>query len=325
MNYNLKLFIKVFLKCLFILLLFYGAIEVTKEYFSYPYVYTLFVKPSTRLDLPPITVCTERGVIFVKTKIFNYLNLSREYEEYKQNVSFKSKQYLNDCLDSKKSKDGYRYGTWACDEEMKNFNNYYMNTFYEKFELVLLSNFTFRQLYDNFTVKSSELIHCSAKLHSKDKTNNNSNNSSDSQVITDCSQSYAVLETIYGNKDFGICFTYFYTNHNNYYLIDDDFIKFDINYETQQNIFKNEHVDLKFKRMFDFSDSKTKIFEPSYFKKYFVFYIFTNNNINSHFLTSKDTALKTVRIGTHIKLRLSKTYVDLLSAPFMDYCTHQGL
>ena len=81
------------------------------------------------------------------------------------------------------------------------------------------------------------------KIAFRHKTNNNDNNSSDSQVMTDCSQSYAVLETIYGNKDFGICFTYFYTNDDNYYLIDDDFIQFDINYETQQKFLINGYFE----------------------------------------------------------------------------------
>src|ERR1700722_16359532 len=114
----------------------------------------------------------------------------------------------------------------------------------------MLSNLSFREMYDNFTIKSSQLIKCSAKLHFKHKTNNNDNNSSDSQVMTDCSQSYAVLETIYGNKDFGICFTYFYTNTDNQYLIDDDFVQFDINYETQQKFLINGYFETNLERVY---------------------------------------------------------------------------
>ena len=44
--------VKLLVKVLCLSVLFYGGIEVTKEYFSYPYVYRLNVKPSERLDLP---------------------------------------------------------------------------------------------------------------------------------------------------------------------------------------------------------------------------------------------------------------------------------
>src|ERR1700761_9180621 len=93
---NLKLSLKLCAKVLCLSVLFYGGIEVTKEYFSYPYVYRLSVKPSERLDLPPITICTERDVLFDKTRINQYfnltLNMNKEYVKDMSNNSF------NDCI-----------------------------------------------------------------------------------------------------------------------------------------------------------------------------------------------------------------------------------
>ena len=66
---NFIINVKICAKVLCLSVLFYGGIEVTKEYFSYPYVYRLSVKPSERQDLTPITVCTERYVYFDKMKI----------------------------------------------------------------------------------------------------------------------------------------------------------------------------------------------------------------------------------------------------------------
>ncbi|CAG2109015.1 unnamed protein product, partial [Medioppia subpectinata] len=58
--------------------------ELTTVYFSYPNVYSVNVKPSTGLQLPAITICTERDVFFDKTRINNELGLSNEYEKWKE-------------------------------------------------------------------------------------------------------------------------------------------------------------------------------------------------------------------------------------------------
>src|SRR5882672_1048243 len=76
-----KAYFKLLVKLICLSVLFYGGIEVTKDYFSYPYVYRLSVKPSERLDLPPITICTERDVLFEKTRIIDYFNISEKYLE----------------------------------------------------------------------------------------------------------------------------------------------------------------------------------------------------------------------------------------------------
>src|ERR1700733_6218473 len=84
--------VKLLAKVLCLSVLFYGGIEVTKEYFSYPYVYRLSVKPSERLDLPPITVCTEKHVFFDKSRINRYFNVS--LESNKQRVNKEINKFL---------------------------------------------------------------------------------------------------------------------------------------------------------------------------------------------------------------------------------------
>ena len=72
-----KLYVKLMIKLLCLSVLFCSVIEVTKDYFSYPYVYRLIVKPSQGLHLPPISICTERDVLFDKTRIIDYFNISQ--------------------------------------------------------------------------------------------------------------------------------------------------------------------------------------------------------------------------------------------------------
>jgi len=61
---HVKSYTKLLVKVLCLSVLFYGGIEVTKEYFSYPYVYRLSVKPSEGLHLPPI-ISVRKGMCFL--------------------------------------------------------------------------------------------------------------------------------------------------------------------------------------------------------------------------------------------------------------------
>ena len=66
--------IKISAKLLCLLMLFYSVIEVTKEYFSYPYEYRLSVKPSEGLHLPSISILLRKEMCFlIKQKLINTL------------------------------------------------------------------------------------------------------------------------------------------------------------------------------------------------------------------------------------------------------------
>src|SRR6202012_53693 len=82
-GFTFKSYVKLLVKVLCLSVLFYSGIEVTKEYFSYPYVYRLSVESNKGSDLPPISVCTERYVYFDKKKIATHFNLTNKYKAYK--------------------------------------------------------------------------------------------------------------------------------------------------------------------------------------------------------------------------------------------------
>src|ERR1700733_11206620 len=117
--------VKLLAKVLCLSVLFYGGIEVTKEYFSYPYVYRLSVKPSERLDLPPITVCTERHVFFDKTKIIQYFNISHEYESYKQITEQNETELIKRCHNDLKG----IYYSHVCNL-LSGYKSYLLSKFY---------------------------------------------------------------------------------------------------------------------------------------------------------------------------------------------------
>jgi len=318
-NLVFKSYVKLWIKLMCLSVLFYSVIEVTKEYFSYPYVYRLSVKPSERLDLPPITVCTERHVFLDKTKINQYFNLTQEYETYKQIAEQNETELIKRCYNDLKGE--YTYMLFLC-KLLNGYKNYLLNKYFINYKTILLTTYTFSELYDKFTIKSNELIKCTARLYSLDKSNSNNNNSSDSQVMTDCSQSYAVLETIYGNKDFGICFTYFYTNHYNYYLIDDDFIQFDINYETQQKFLLKGYLETNTSKILKYP-LKYRNELNLYSDDYFVLHFFVNQ-MNKPLMTSKETSIQTKRIGLNARLKITTTHLRLISTPYMNECKENG-
>ena len=263
-------------------------------------------------------------MFFDKTRIVRHFNIRREYESYKLSAKQQSIELYNKCVHYF---DSTYYDYIRCDE-FKNNYYYLINEYLKPYKQQLLSNLTFREMYDNFTIKSSELIKCSAKLHFRHKTNNNDNNSSDSQVMTDCSQSYAVLETIYGNKDFGICFTYFYTNTDNQYLIDDDFVQFDINYETQQNFLINGYFEANYSTLFKKSkytgDEWFPLKKP-YFDDYFALNFVVTSPMTTLLMAQKETTIRSTRIGLNARLKIMTTHFHRISSPYMSECNEQGM
>ncbi|CAG2170640.1 unnamed protein product [Oppiella nova] len=179
--------------------------EITTDFLHYPYVYKFDVKPSEGLDLPPITICTERDVFFDKTPFVRHFNISQKYESYK----LSAKQQSNDLL-------------W--------------NMFH--------------------------------------------------------------------------------------YLIDDDFVQFDINYETQQKFLINGYFETNPKKLgklleyqMDFAEIQEKLYSSDYFR----FYILTSPPHPSH-MVSPDEWIHTKRIGLNARLKITTTHFHLLSNPYMKRC-----
>ena len=205
------------------------------------------------------------------------------------------------------------------------YKNYLFNKYFIEYKTQMLSNMTFTELYDKFTVKANQLIKCTYFRH---KTNLNNNNSSDSHVMTDCSQSYAVLETIYGNKDFGICFTYFYTNHFKFHLKNNDFIQFDINYETQQKFLINGYFESNYSTVFkryEYTGDKVYPMKKPYFDDYFALNFVVTSPMTTLLMAQKETTIRSTRIGLNARLKITATHLHQISSPYMSECNEQGM
>ena len=95
---NVKSKYLLILKTFCFIILCYECLEVTTDFLHYPYVYKFDIKPSEGLDLPPITICTERDVFFDKTRIVRHFNIRREYESYKLSAKQQSIELYNKCV-----------------------------------------------------------------------------------------------------------------------------------------------------------------------------------------------------------------------------------
>ena len=93
-----------------------------------------------------------------------------------------------------------------------------INSFYENFEHNI-SNLSFRESY-SLLIEINELIQCSGVINGKSFTN--------------CSENFKIEENILSNNEFGICFEF----KSDIFLKRNDFIEFNIDYKSQQNILK---------------------------------------------------------------------------------------
>ena len=325
-NYKKSLLL-VFIKLLFLLILIYGGLEISIDYLSYPYIYKLEIKSSNGLSLPAITICTESNVLFDKSRINKYFNLSNQYIKYEEIAIQKANEIYKQCMDSYFIYDKIEIKNIICNE-IKNSKNYFLNKFYSKYLRQMLEMFSFDNLYENFTINANQLINCSAKYHLKHKSYKNCDKSHTNtdcyELSNNCSQSYRVLESIYGNE-FGLCFAYFHTN-DGIYLIDNDFIEFNINYETQLKFLINGFFELNFQKLnkIKINENLNQIKSKLYSDDYFILYVFIDK-MTKQWKPSKERALKISNVGFDGHLKITKTFVDLLSTPYMQFCGHQGI
>ena len=120
------------IKLLCLSVLFYSVIEVTKDYFSYPYIYRLIVKPSEGLHLPPISICTERDVLFDKTRIIDYFNISQDYESYKLDSIQRAIQLESECITIYQKM--YQEATYLVCKIFRYYANYLFNKYFIEYK-----------------------------------------------------------------------------------------------------------------------------------------------------------------------------------------------
>ena len=197
-----------------------------------------------------------------------------------------------------------------------------MSLFFKEYEKKIFESLSFDQM-KNLTISANELFKCSAKIHFRYEAFD-----SNSTEIPDCFQRFDVLESIYG-KDFGICYTFFAKNYS-IYLKDDDYIQFDIKYETQNKFMINGfyqtnsplNSNYDFWKSFDY-DGSFKMPLSLYFEDYFGLYLFVNKH-KTKLEMSSEKAFKSTRNSLNSELRFRKTSVELLSTPYMQECSNYG-
>ena len=97
---KLKIYLMSITKCLCFLTLFYSSIQITIEFLSYPYIYRLNVVSDQLVgfDLPKISVCTERTVLFDKRKINSLFDLNKELEKVIKDVKNNTIKDINSLI-----------------------------------------------------------------------------------------------------------------------------------------------------------------------------------------------------------------------------------
>ena len=288
-------------KALCFLLLIYTSVLVTLDYFSYPYIFELNVNNNINgSDLPPISFCTETNVLFDKNKFISFFNSSQEFRD------FRAKEVENYEMKRTREFKNLGYG----DDPNKWIVNYFWylylpqypypkETFDKKIEF--FGNLSFDRMKD-LMIRANDVIDCSAKLHSR----------YDSKEITieNCVQDFNVLESIYGNKDFGICYTFFHSN-DKFYLKDDDYIEFRFKYSKGPDFLRNS--------FFEFNSFRHK----RYIDDNVVIYAIVNQN-TKYFEAIKENAIKLSRQGLEGELKFTTTKVNYITTPYMNECQYYG-
>ena len=293
-------------KALCFLLLIYTSVLVTLDFFSYPYIFKLNVNNNINgSDLPPISFCTETNVLFDKNKFISFFNSSQEFRDFRvkevENYEMNRKQNLRNLL---------QYGKRVDPDPNKWEVNWFWYLYFPQYpypketfdkRIEFFGNLSFDRMKD-LMIRANDVIDCSAKLHSR----------YDSKEITieNCVQDFNVLESIYGNKDFGICFTFFHSNEK-FYLKDDDYIEFQFRYSNGPDFTRNS--------FFEFNSFNYKRFIDDNV----VIYAIVNQN-TKYFETIKENAIKLSRQGLEGELKFTTTKVNYITIPYMSECKHYG-
>ena len=284
------------LKALCFVSLIYSAVLLTFDYLSYPSIFKLNVINNINgFDLPPISFCTETHVLFDKNKIISFYNWRQEFQEFRVEAEKRAEEEYE--------KHYQRLAQFFERNFILRPINHYLKPFFDEKQKNILNDLSFDEM-KGLMIRANEVINCSAKLHFRYDSNQT--------LIKNCSQSIQVLESIYGNQDFGICFTFFDWN-DGYYLKDDDYIRFQLSYENGPDLFSNPY----------FESEARKRFAGIYFDDYSVLYLSVHQKIKD-FEPNKYNSIKISRQGLEGRLKMFKTSVGLLSAPYMEKCDNYG-
>lgn len=112
-------------------------------------------------------------------------------------------------------------------------------------------------------------------------------------IITNCSQSFQLIESIYGNKDFGICYELMPTERSIYLKVN-DFLQITLNTD-----------DL--------------LIVPNKYQDHSDLYLFFGED-NRNKLKTKYSSLLLNELHLNSEIKIRKTSIHLLSTPHMNQC-----
>src|SRR6201996_6674950 len=207
-------------------LLTYNAVLVSTDCCEYPYIYKLKVIHNINgFDLPDISLCTDSKVLFDRSKMYQVFDRDHDFWEFVKNNSGEVEM-----TEQNRKVLQINEGLWYVWKEP---NDYRLEPFFDSIQYNITKDLSFNQM-KNLMIRANQLFNCSAKVHFRGE-------SIDSKVIQNCSQSFDVLKSIYGNKDFGICFKLSF-NSKGVYLKDDDYIEFILSFGDKTEFIKSLYL-----------------------------------------------------------------------------------
>ena len=274
-------------------LLTYSALLVTFDYFKYPYIYNLKVIQNINgFNLPDISFCTDSTVLFDRSQMFQ--------------KNFNPGQNLQDFIKNKSSSD-YRYTYEAelyyIEQKPIDFD---LEPYFNEIQYNITKTLNFTEM-KKLMVRANQLFNCSAKVHFRYESID-----SNAEQIQNCFEKFEVLESIYGNKDFGICYKFSF-NSMGVYLKDDDYIEFVLSFGNKPNFIKSLYF-------------KIDKYITCFYDKSFDLFLIIHQKTNK-FKPNKFNSIRASRQGLDGELKMTKTSVKLLPTPHMQECTdqaHQG-
>jgi hypothetical protein len=247
------------IKAICFVMMILQIIDLTIDYFSYPFSIKIDINYYKHQTLPSITLCTPRNTFFSKTQIKdNYpdiyvkiVKLERDYEI----CSLKDivKQYLVNRTKSVKIKENFV----KCKKNFKKFKRD-LNSILEEIRFRNRINTSLEQLFKR-TLHLNEWIDC--KVYYKGGR------------VINCLQIDRLVELFDASNFYGKCFLYFNrdydrNNFENFSITKEDFIKFKLNLNYFNSILNNNVVELLPSLFMAIHSYKTYVAAPNFFGIY---------------------------------------------------------
>ena len=270
------------------------------DYLNFDYELKQIISDKDGIDLTAISVCTERNVLFNKRNILQYFDLNREYSELENKLKTdydcsicRHRTIYNGDLDNLVFN---HIITFACCKHKYYFRFYKLERFLYYYEYMIFDQFSYDELIV-LTMSEQQLFECQASVHYKNQTFG-----SNSTTVENCFHSYRVSRDIYANNDFGICYKFFGDNYQ-IRLINNDYIKIKIKYESFRNLLM---MNLAFDRFNNINLD---------WQRHFRFYYFADSETNH--MPTKDTVILTQNNGLKKYAYLQRSLLEMLSTPYM--------